>query len=131
MVADQPVIVPRAQLTVSGWQAAADENTWAGLLVVGYGGEFGVGEEHFPTLIAPEHFQTHQRLVAPGAPELATALQAALELTAGRFDGSRTDGLMAFTPVLIFHPFLVVLVVFDGLVSSRGGGFGQTRLECF
>ena len=100
-------------------------------LVVGYGGEFGVGEEHFPTVVAPEHFQAQQRLVTPGALELAAALQTALELTAVRFDGARTDGLKAFAPFLIFHPFLAALVVCDGPVGRLGGGFGQTRLEFF
>ena len=90
-----------------------------------------MGEEHFPTLVAPKHFQAQQRLIALGAPELTAALEAALKLTAGRFDGSRANGLMAFTPVLIFHPLLVVLVVFEGLARSLGGGLGQMRLELF
>ena len=102
-----------------------------GQLIVGYGRELGVGEEHFPTLVAPEHFQAQQRLIPPGAPELATTLKAALELTAGRFDGSRTDGLMALTPLPIFHPLLVVLVVFDRLGGGLGGRFSQARLEFF
>jgi hypothetical protein len=32
-----------------------------------------VGEEQFPTLVAPEHFQAEEGLIAASAPELATA----------------------------------------------------------
>ena len=38
------------------------------LLVVGYGGEFGVGKKDLPTFVAPEHFQAQKRLIPAGAP---------------------------------------------------------------
>ena len=66
--------------------SSGEEIEWR--LVVGYGGEYGVREELFPALVAPEHLQTEQGLIATLAPELAAAFQAALELTTGRFDGS-------------------------------------------
>jgi hypothetical protein len=66
-------------------------------------GEFVMWEEGFPTFVAPEHFQAEQCFIAPSAPELATALQAALELVASRFDGSGTNGLIALAPLLVWY----------------------------
>jgi hypothetical protein len=68
-----------------------------------------VGEEQFPTLVAPEHFQAQERFIALSAPELAASFHPALELAAGRFDSPRADGLVALASLLILHPLLVVL----------------------
>ena len=58
------------------------------VLIVGEGGRFGVREEVVPAAIAPEGFQAHESFVSVDGPELAGALETALVLSAGGFDGS-------------------------------------------
>src|SRR5690242_7368455 len=83
-----------------------------------------------PSMVSPKGFQAQEGFVALGGPELAGAFEPALVLAAGRFHGSRTQGLVgqlelllsgrAVVPGLsgiedrfVFHPVLIVLEVFD------------------
>ena len=49
-----------------------------------------MGVKFRPTVVAPEGFQAHQRLVAGRGPELTGALEATLVLAAGGFHRSGT-----------------------------------------
>ena len=105
-----------------------------------------MGVEFMPTIVAPKCFEAHQRFVSGGGPELARALKAALVLTAGRFNGPRTqwlvsdsdllrggvsvvDGLSRRQDVLIFHPVSVVFKVIDLLLQFLLQDFAEARFE--
>ena len=45
-----------------------------------------LGKKEMPSAVSPEDFEGEEGIVAVGAPELAGAFEAALELAAGRFD---------------------------------------------
>jgi hypothetical protein len=53
-----------------------------------------VGVEFMPSMVPPKGFQAEEGFVALGGPELAGAFKPALVLAAGRFHGSRTQGLV-------------------------------------
>ena len=74
-------------------------------LVIGEGGDFSVREEEFPAIVAPEHFQRQESLIASGAPELAAAFHATLQLAAGGFDGTGAERFIAAGASLYFMRF--------------------------
>ena len=89
-----------------------------------------MGVEFMPSMVPPKRFQAEEGFVAVGGPELAGAFEPALVLAAGRFHGSRTQGLVGQLELLlsgravvtglssiddrfVFHPVLIVLEVVD------------------
>ena len=87
----------------------------------GEGGYGEVGEEEFPALIAPEHFQTEQGFIPFGAPELGASFHATLQLATGRFDRAGAQGFTELLCLLVLHSVLVVAVILDGAGSGLGG----------
>ena len=105
-----------------------------------------MGVELSPAAITPERFQAHQSFIARSRPELAGALETALILTAGRFDGAGAHrvvsqlllvlgrlalltGLSGFEHLLVFHPVGIVLEVFDLGLDFLLLGFEQAGFE--
>ena len=81
-------------------------------------------------MVAPEGFQTHQRLVAFLTPELARSFEAALGLPTRRFNRPAADGFAASLSGAIVHAFFMFAQVVDlpghhchgGLVFESGQG---------
>ena len=97
--------------------------------VIGDRGDGEVGEEEFPTVIAPKDFQTKEGFIALDAPELTTPLHPALHLATGRFDGSRAQGFAPFLACCILHPLFIAAVVVNGGVSDFEGSWTEGGFE--
>lgn len=84
-----------------------------------------------PATVAPEGFEAEEGFVAGAAPELARALEAALALAAGGFDGAAVERFAAEAACPIVHPRLMfVEVVHLGLrgCTRRAGRQGGEQV---
>jgi hypothetical protein len=78
-----------------------------------------------PTVVAPEHFQTQQRLVPSLAPKLSWSFEPALGLPTGGFHGTPANGFSGPPPGPVIHAVLMFLAA--GHFFGHRLGRGSTR----